>query len=211
MIKLNPSDIIKENKESKKNEIQNMEKEDSGSNVRPEVVDAKVYKLKSAFVKNSVFITLSYVNNNGVLSPIEIFINSKDLTKTSEYVVLTRLISAIFRRSTNPMFILEELQGIFDPNGGSFKEGKYYHSFYSEIADVIERFFYDVKIINKPETVSSHNAEGIDAISTELKPELNMVDLNSEFRICPTCSGKSLKTENGCDSCVECGYSKCDK
>ena len=211
MIKLNPSDIIKENKESKKDEIQNMEKEDSGSNVRPEVVDAKVYKLKSAFVKNSVFITLSYVNNNGMLSPIEIFINSKDLTKTSEYVVLTRLISAIFRRSTNPMFILEELQGIFDPNGGSFKEGKYYHSFYSEIADVIERFFYDVKIINKPKTVSSHNAEGIDAISTELKPELNMVDLNSEFRICPTCSGKSLKTENGCDSCVECGYSKCDK
>ena len=40
---------------------------------------------------------------------------------------------------------------VFDPNGGSFKEGKYYHSFYSEIADVIERFFYDVKIIDKPE------------------------------------------------------------
>ena len=148
MIKLNPSDIIKENKEPKKKPIiQDEQEQESASNIRPEVVDAKVYKLKSAFVKNSVFITLSYVNNNGVLSPIEIFINSKDLTKTSEYVVLTRLISAIFRRSTNPMFILEELQGIFDPNGGSFKEGKYYHSFYSEIADVIERFFYDVKII----------------------------------------------------------------
>ena len=152
MIKLNPSDIIKENKEPKKKAIiQDEQEQESASNIRPEVVDAKVYKLKSAFVKNSVFITLSYVNNNGVLSPIEIFINSKDLTKTSEYVVLTRLISAIFRRSTNPMFILEELQGIFDPNGGSFKEGKYYHSFYSEIADVIERFFYDVKIIEQPE------------------------------------------------------------
>jgi len=211
MIKLNPSDIIKENKESKKNTIQDMEKEDSGSNVRPEVVDAKVYKLKSAFVKNSVFITLSYINNNGVLSPIEIFINSKDLTKTSEYVVLTRLISAIFRRSTNPMFILEELQGIFDPNGGSFKEGKYYHSFYSEIADVIERFFYDVKIIDKPNSLPNHATEEVNDNSTDLELELNVVDLNSEFRICPTCSGKSLKTENGCDTCVECGYSKCDK
>ena len=140
MIKLNPSDIIKENKEPKnKDLINDSKKEDAASNARPEVVDAKVYKLKSAFVKNSVFITLSYVNNNGVLSPIEIFINSKDLTKTSEYVVLTRLISAIFRRSTvqDPMFILEELQGIFDPNGGSFKEGKYYHSFYQLIADQI--------------------------------------------------------------------------
>ena len=32
--------------------------------IRPEVVDARVYKLKSAFVKNSVFITLSYIYEN---------------------------------------------------------------------------------------------------------------------------------------------------
>ena len=155
MIKLNTTDIIKENKEIKNKEIIKEEtSEDLASTMRPEVVDAKVYKLKSAFVKNSVFITLSYIkDDNSGLKPIEIFINSKDLTKTSEYVVLTRLISAIFRRATNPMFILEELQGIFDPNGGSFKEGKYYHSFYSEIADVIERFFYDVKIIEKSNNV----------------------------------------------------------
>ena len=210
MIKLNPSDIIKENKEPKNKEfIQDTTKEDAGSKVRPEVVDAKVYKLKSAFVKNSVFITLSYVNDNGVLSPIEIFINSKDLTKTSEYVVLTRLISAIFRRSTNPMFILEELQGIFDPNGGSFKEGKYYHSFYSEIADVIKRFFYDVKIIDESQSAQNHG-NGVDE-KNEVPVESNVVDLNAEFRICPSCSGKSLKTENGCDSCMDCGYSKCDK
>ena len=104
MIKLNPTDIIKETKTTKKKDlIRDSRQEDSGSNIRPEVVDAKVYKLKSAFVKNSVFITLSYINQNEILSPIEIFINSKDLTKTSEYVVLTRLISAIFRRSTNPI------------------------------------------------------------------------------------------------------------
>ena len=208
MIKLNTTDIIKENKEPKKKDlIQDSRQEDSGSNIRPEVVDAKVYKLKSAFVKNSVFITLSYINQNGVLSPIEIFINSKDLTKTSEYVVLTRLISAIFRRSTNPMFILEELQGIFDPNGGSFKEGKYYHSFYSEIADVIERFFYDVKIIDKlkPSNQSTANQNDLEYVEQDVQ------NLNSEFKICPSCSGKSLKIENGCDSCMDCGYSKCDK
>jgi len=205
MIKLNPKDIIKENKESKKDYIKESEDQDLYSNVRPEVCDAKVYKLKSAFVKNSVFITLSYIKEKNIIRPIEIFINSKDLTKTSEYVVLTRLISAIFRRGTNPMFILEELQGIFDPNGGSFKEGKYYHSFYSEIADVIERFFYDVKIINRPEEEMKKNG-----ISDPID-EKAIIDINSEFRICPTCSSKSLKTENGCDTCVECGYSKCDK
>ena len=207
MIKLNPTDIIKENKERKNKEvIKGGVSEDAASTMRPEVVDAKVYKLKSAFVKNSVFITLSYIKSDAGLKPIEIFINSKDLTKTSEYVVLTRLISAIFRRAKNPMFILEELQGIFDPNGGSFKEGKYYHSFYSEIADVIERFFYDVKIIDK-----SNSAPIADNGVMEEAPASNTVELNNGFRICPTCSSKSLKTENGCDSCMSCGYSKCDK
>ena len=207
MIKLNTTDIIKENKEPKSNQIKQQSVQESNEvTSRPEVVDAKVYKLKSAFVKNSVFITLSYVKNELGIRPIEIFINSKDLTKTSEYVVLTRLISAIFRRGANPMFILEELQGIFDPNGGSFKEGKYYHSFYSEIADVIERFFYDVGIIDKPQSAPISDNGTMESIQSQ-----DTIEINSDFRICPTCSSKSLKTENGCDSCMSCGYSKCDK
>ncbi len=178
----------------------------NGSALRPDVVDAKVYKLKSAFVKNSVFITLSYIDYNGEKRPIEIFINSKDLTRAPEYVVLTRLISAIFRRATDPMFILEELQGIFDPNGGSFKEGKYYHSFYAEIADVIERFFYDVGIVSRPDEMPIED-NGVVEPPTVTNSE------NSVFRICPECNKQTLKTENGCDSCVgaKCGYSKCDK
>ncbi|MBC8311545.1 MAG: hypothetical protein H8E72_04520 [Candidatus Marinimicrobia bacterium] len=177
--------------------------------VRPDVVDAKVYKLKSAFVKNSVFVTLSYINEGGSIRPVEIFINSKDLTRAPEYVVLTRLISAIFRRASDAMFILEELQGIFDPNGGSFKEGKYYHSFYAEIADVIERFFYDVGIVEKPlENPTSDN--GSTETSTVLaQDEGNMG--NTQFKVCPDCNNRTLKTENGCDSCMGCGYSKCDK
>tara|TARA_Y100001970_G_scaffold275829_2_gene377605 strand:- start:19150 stop:19779 length:630 start_codon:yes stop_codon:yes gene_type:complete len=184
----------------------------SSSAIRPEVVNAKVYKVKSAFVKNAVFITLSYVDTHSGRKPIEIFINSKDLNRSAEYVVLTRLISAIFRRATDPMFILEELHGIHDPNGGSFKDGKYYHSFYAEVADVIERFFYDVKIIEKsdenlnPDNSSNVNKELVTGETVAIND-----DLNTEFRLCPECSDKSLKTENGCDMCMECGYSKCDK
>ena len=177
--------------------------------IRPDVVDAKVYKLKSAFIKNSVFVTMSYIKHEDQIRPIEIFINSKDLTRAPEYVVLTRLISAIFRRSPNPLFILEELQGIFDPNGGSFKEGKYYHSFYAEIADVIEKFFYDVNILERPDSFTKVN-DGISSTnisSLEASPPLE----NNAFKICPDCSAKALKTENGCDSCMDCGYSKCDK
>ena len=173
---------------------------------RPEVVDAKVYKLKSAFVKNSVFITLSYMSENGKKRPVEIFINSKDLSRSHEYIMLTRLISAVFRRDADVMFILEELQGILDPEGGRFREGNYYQSLYAEIAEVIESFFYDVEILEAP-IESSVNNDG------QTKANLKQQDTSNinNFKICPSCSNQTLKIENGCDTCVQCGYSKCDK
>ena len=214
MIKIGARAKIEEISKKEKDKSKKKEKTKSVSSmyntIRPEVVDAKVYKLKSAFVKNSVFITLSYVNDNSEVRPIEIFINSKDLTRAPEYVVLTRLVSAIFRRSNDPMFILEELQGIFDPNGGTYKDGKYYHSFYAEIADVIERFFFEVGIMERPEAMPMED-NGPQQKVVLAKDEGNAG--NIEFRICVECNNRTLKTENGCDICMDpdCGYSKCDK
>ncbi len=208
MLKLSQNAKIKEISEKNVNHPYTVDPK----SIRPDVVDAKVYKLKSAFIKNSVFITMSYIKHEDQIRPIEIFINSKDLTRAPEYVVLTRLISAIFRRSPNPLFILEELQGIFDPNGGSFKEGKYYHSFYAEIADVIEKFFYDVDILEKPNTWNGENDGDLATIDSPPKKKVdNDTSENASFKICPDCGAKALKTENGCDSCMACGYSKCDK
>ena len=177
--------------------------------IRPEVVHAKVYKLRSGFVKHGVYITLGYVQQNGRNRPIEIFINSKDLTKNAEYAVLTRLISAIFRKSANPTFILEELSSIHDPNGGYHKNGKYIHSFYSEIADVMERFFKEIGCLDTGEEPAIRLAPEVnEALAAAEEPATN-----TEFQICPDCSDRSVKMENGCLTCInpECGYSKCDK
>ncbi len=210
MIKLKKDFKIEEVSKNKVKPESEVSSPNTSATLRPEVVNAKVYKIKSAFVKNAVFITLSYIDTHNGRKPIEIFINSKDLNKSAEYVVLTRLISAIFRRATDPMFILEELHGIHDPNGGSFKDGKYYHSFYAEIADVIERFFYDVNIIEKNQ--KDDNQEGIkETVKVAVNTTDNNPAINLEFKICPDCNNRSLKTENGCDSCCSCGYSKCDK
>ena len=88
MIKIGASAKIEEISKKEKDQSKKKEKTKSVSTmyntIRPEVVDAKVYKLKSAFVKNSVFITLSYVNDNTETRPIEIFIKSKDLTLNSD-------------------------------------------------------------------------------------------------------------------------------
>ncbi len=143
---------------------------------RPRILNAKVYKLKSAFVDHAVYITLSYLEEkDGSKRPFEVFINSKDLTKAAEYSVLTRLISAIFRRSEDPTFILEELKSIYDPNGGRFENGRYVPSFYAEIAYVFEEFFIDIGIM-KPRKVlkpKTHNLFAFFTTGTEEKEEKN--------------------------------------
>ncbi|MCB1047606.1 MAG: hypothetical protein KDC10_10435 [Calditrichaeota bacterium] len=170
---------------------------------RPDVVDARVYRLRSAFVQHNVYVTLGWVTQNGRKRPLEIFFNSKDLTRSPEYAVLTRLISVIFRKTADPAFILEELRGIHDPNGGFFKDGKFVQSFYAEVADVIEQFFLEVGILGgQPEKAPV-------AMATESSVVVN--DPGTRYRICPECNDRGLKQENGCDSCVLCGYSKCDK
>ena len=205
---------------------------------RPDVVEARVYRLRSGFVRHNVYITLGWIQQAGQRRPIEIFFNSKDLTRSPEYAILTRLISALFRMSADPAVILEELRGIHDPAGGHFKNGRYMHSFYAEVADVIERFFYDVGILQP--TVGQYapgapqdpnSATGgmggslepgatvsLEASSPFAGSELDFpgrepppATLNAHFKICPECNQKSLKLENGCDLCVACGYSKCDK
>jgi len=173
---------------------------------RPEMVSAKVYKLKSRFVKQSLYITLSYIRGDDDINrPIEIFINSKDLSKLPEYTVLTRLISAIFRHFNNPKFILEELQSVYDPNGGYFMKGKYIYSFYSEIALIIERFFIEIGFMNEKQDGLDNWIETAKKANPEKTIEVN------NFKICPNCNQKSLQIDGGCLNCInpECGYSKC--
>ena len=79
-----------------------------------------------------------------------------------------------------------------------------------------ESHVYDVNIIYKPaEELMGQNS--IDTLETVVVPSTNMnkedqeLTTNMSFKICPDCNNKSLKNENGCDSCMSCGYSKCDK
>ena len=177
---------------------------------RPPVLNAKVYKLKSGFVDYAIYITLAYKEENGRKRPFEIFINSKDLTRAAEYTVLTRLISAIFRKSDDPTFIIEELKSIYDPNGGYFKDGKYIASIYAEIADVLEKFFVDIGLMKKREK-KPLNLLSL-SLGLEDKKEKNNLSANANLKICPKCGQRTLKVENGCVVCInpECNYSKCD-
>ena len=65
MIKIGDGIKIEKSSKDQRTEVKEKDQSISVSSIsnthRPEVIDAKVYKLKSSFVRYSVFITLSYV------------------------------------------------------------------------------------------------------------------------------------------------------
>jgi ribonucleoside-diphosphate reductase alpha chain len=214
---------------------------------RPTCMHSVTYRMKSAFIKSSLFVTISYIEDeNGDKRPYELFINSKDLGKQAEFTVLTRLISAIFRKQRDWKFIVDELHGISAQEGGRFKNGTFMTSFYDELAYLLEEFFNSLEQQNDDDGEPPFKEEWLDPNIDEYGKKLaqaiaDKADAEAEVKIthvvcdpdpdaepfvwvddlavpdenthkvCPECNKQALKVENGCDSCQECGYSKCDK
>lgn len=114
---------------------------------RPIELRGKTYKIKTPLSAQSLYITINdLIEPDGTVRPFEIFINSKNLQHFSWMVAMTRLISAVFRRTKDPSFLVEELKSIFDPNGGYFRNGKYIPSLVAEIGDVIHHHLQSLGI-----------------------------------------------------------------
>ena len=122
--------------------------------------------------------------------PFEIFINSKNMEHYAWTVALTRMISAVFRRGGDVSFVVEELKAVFDPRGGQWMEGHYVPSLLAAIGGVIERHMIDTGFLAPAQAAKLTKAETIGTV-------------------CPRCGSGVLSFQEGCATCLSCGYSKC--
>lgn len=165
---------------------------------RPEILDGRTYKLRSPIYEAALYITINdIVLNPGTVHehrrPFEIFINSKAMESFQWIVALTRMVSAVFRKGGDVVFIVEELKSVNDPKGGYWKKGKFVTSIVAEIAEVIEQHFINLGLIQLVETVPK-----------------KVTKVATTMRICPQCQAPTLIKESGCDLCGSCGYSRCN-
>ncbi len=114
-------------------------------------------------------------------------------------VALTRMISAVFRRGGDVSFVAEELKAVFDPRGGAWMGGRYVPSLLAAIGDVIQRHLDSDSVKG---VVAYASAEADPAQPAAAAPRLAP-------RGCPKCGAAALIRAEGCDKCLECGYSKC--
>jgi len=159
---------------------------------REDVLPGMTYKLRWPETNHAIYITINDAFEGGIRRPFEIFINSKNMEHYAWTVALTRMISAVFRRGGDVSFVVDELKAVFDPRGGQWLNGRYVPSLLAAIGGVIERHMIDTGFLDPSRQGSFTNpgAEG-------------------GHVACPRCDSGTLIFQEGCATCLECGYSKC--
>ena len=151
------------------------------------------YKLKWPETDHAIYITINDIVEDGRRRPFEIFINSKNMEHYAWTVALTRMISAVFRRGGDVSFVVEELKAVFDPRGGQWMGGRYVPSLLAAIGGVIERHMIETGFLEQGS-----------------EQRFAVVEKDGERRVsCPRCGGQSLMFQEGCATCLSCGFSKC--
>ncbi|MEM9394351.1 MAG: adenosylcobalamin-dependent ribonucleoside-diphosphate reductase [Pseudomonadota bacterium] len=166
---------------------------------RPQALEGQTYKVKWPLTDHAIYITINDVVINGHRRPFEVFINSKNMEHFAWTVALTRMISAVFRRGGDVSFVVEELKAVFDPRGGAWMEGKYVPSILAAIGGVIERHMIDIGFIE---------GEGM-GLKSDPKAEVMVVGNAPRGASCPSCGSFALQMVEGCNTCMDCGFSKC--
>ncbi|MFQ5533534.1 MAG: adenosylcobalamin-dependent ribonucleoside-diphosphate reductase [Sphingomonadales bacterium] len=170
---------------------------------RPEALPGRSYKIRWPDSDHAMYITINDIVQDGRVRPFEVFINSKNMEHYAWTVALTRMISAVFRRGGDISFVVEELKAVFDPRGGQWVKGRYLPSMLAAIGEVIERHLIAIGFIPRPESEQDRS----DAKTVVVSDRDGLSD--SRMRHCPRCSAPSLARQEGCDTCLSCGYSKC--
>ena len=167
---------------------------------RPEALPGETYKVRWPDSDHAMYITINDIIHDDHRRPFEVFINSKNMEHYAWTVALTRMISAVFRRGGDVGFVVEELKAVFDPRGGAWMGGRYVPSLLAAIGDVIERHMRLIGFLPGGVATSSVAAGGA---------EQGDDPVQRPGAQCPKCGGFGLVRKEGCDSCLDCGYSKC--
>ena len=187
---------------------------------RPEVLIGSTYKIKTPVSDHAMYLTINDIMlNEGTehehLRPFEIFINSKNLDHFQWIVALTRIISAVFRKGGDVVFLIEELKAVFDPRGGYWQPGgKFMPSIVAEIGYVVERHLQSIGLMKVPE-MDAARLQLIESKRSEWEQRNRQTDAFAKSsypegaQLCVKCNTAAVVMMDGCMTCLACGESKC--
>ncbi|MET0639319.1 MAG: adenosylcobalamin-dependent ribonucleoside-diphosphate reductase [Hyphomicrobium sp.] len=186
---------------------------------RDAALEGLTYKIKWPASAHALYVTINDIVRDGRRRPFEIFINTKNLEHYAWTVALTRMISAVFRRGGDVSFVAEELKAVFDPEGGRWMGGRYVPSLLAAIGDVIEQHMLHIGFLVRDDGAGERVRQPIAAVERLGVDDHGHADRDTSprgngpvatARICPKCGVRALQHLEGCWTCTNCDYSRCD-
>ena len=185
---------------------------------RPETLHGMTYKIKTPLSEHAMYVTINDIilnpgTEHELRRPFEIFINSKNMEHFQWIIALTRILSAVFRKGGDVIFLVDELRSVFDPQGGYFKKGgRYTPSIVAEIGDVIEQHMIAIGMLKKAEP-DQHQQAHIDTKREEFEAKNQAADSGDDYpasaQLCKKCQTRAVISLDNCLTCLNCGDSKC--
>ncbi|MFX4299975.1 adenosylcobalamin-dependent ribonucleoside-diphosphate reductase [Pseudosulfitobacter pseudonitzschiae] len=173
---------------------------------RTEALHGTTYKLKWPELEHAFYITVNdAVMADGSRRPFELFVNTKNIEAKMWIDALTLMITAVFRRTEDPSFVADELEGVFDARGGAFMPGKgYVKSLVAAIGGVLRQHFAGLGIMEAalPKGVKVD----IEVPSAEI-PDLGAKKVQRDG--CPDYGNCDIIRQGGCSQCQSCAWSAC--
>ncbi len=124
---------------------------------RPFQLCSDTYKIKPVTIDDAIYVTVSNGEIDGVVKPVEIFINCKNMQSFQWVSILQRLLAHEFSKPGGLDFkIIEEMKSTFDPSGGYVipkSNGKWANSIVAHVGFVLENHCVKLGLISKDKDV----------------------------------------------------------
>lgn len=170
---------------------------DSSTRERPKVIEGTTQEITTPY--GDVFITI----NNDDLGPFEVF---AQIGKAGGYTqsfteALGRMISLSLRNGARPDDVIEQLDDIRSPKI-AWDQGSKIHSVPDAVAEAMRRHLDGGQVGQRPLDDFDEDVDG------EEETDTSAIVQGGESPECPDCGGM-LVLQEGCQTCPECGWSKC--
>lgn len=172
---------------------------------RPDILHGSTYKIKWPRRESSLYLTINSDHNN---IPYECFITGKDGSAMEWTTSLSLMITGHFRKGGDIDFVGDELMQINSINDAALQydydlgRKRFFNSLPAYIGHLIQ---YHLKWL-------AGQVKGSDPSKiVPPTPEVVLPPVEAEVhgQMCPKCRTPSLIKQEGCDKCLNCGYSHC--
>jgi ribonucleoside-diphosphate reductase alpha chain len=162
---------------------------------RPKALTGATYKLRWPPSEHALYVTINDADVGDGPRPFEMFLNSKNMDHFAWSLAMTRMISAVFRRGGDLGFVVDELKAVFDPQGGAWLDGRYVPSVPAAIGAILENH-----LVGQGARPAGPAMRAADDTSS---------DAGAARDLCPKCRAAILVRHEGCETCPDCGHSRC--